>query len=267
MCKKLLIAAIAIVVGLSVVKHTQLGSLINVWWNKAMSKVEAQVSLDDQIGQLKGEIDKIDVDIKRNLGKLASQEVDCQDLEKRVDHLRASAKQLDKDVADMMAALEAKTEKVSFKGNTYRPSQLARKLEAGTKDLKRCKTELIAKEQLLADKTRTLEVARDRVRAMRDQKEQLRVEVAQLETQCELLRLKSMEAKLDLDESQVGKCNDLARKIKTRLRKLELEAKLQADFGYQAAAPAVDNEPSIDEVLKAARKALKEDGDAVAAGK
>jgi chromosome segregation ATPase len=267
MCKKLLVAAVAIVVGLSVVKHTQLGSLLHVWWRDARTTMEKQIPPEVQIKQLHVEIDKIDRDIRKNLGKLADAEVDCQFLEKQVAILHADQKQLKEDILGLEKLLDSKTEKVVFNGLTYRTKELTRKLDFAVTQYNTRKSALKAKEQLLADKKLTLEAARERLNAMRDQKEQLRVIASRLETRVETLKLKAMEAKVDLDDSQVGKCNDLAGKIEERLAKQEMEAKLLADFGYRAATPALDREPkSTEEVLKAARKALQDDGDAVAAG-
>jgi chromosome segregation ATPase len=261
MCKKLLVTAIALVVGLSVVKHTQLGSLFHVWWKDARASVEKQIPPEVQIKQLAVEIDKIDKDIKKNLSNLAAQEVDCQMLEERVVALRNSQKQLKDDIAGMEKLLDnPRNERVSFAGVTYRPMELTRKLDSATTIYTSRKAELKAKEQLLADKKHTLDAAHQRISAMRDQKESLRVTVARLETRVQTLRLKQMETKVDLDDSQVGRCNELASKIEERLRKSEAEAKLQAEYGYRTVSPVLDREPkTTEEVLKSARKALQED--------
>jgi chromosome segregation ATPase len=261
MCKKLLIAAVALVVGLSVVKHTSLGSLIQVWWKDARASVEKQIPPEVQIKQLGVEIDKIDKDIKKNLSNLAAQEVDCQMLEEKVNALRASQKQVREDVSAMEKLLDApRTERVSFNGVAYATSDLSRKLDNAVSTYTNRKAELKAKEQLLADKKRTLEAAKQRINAMSKEKDQLRHTVAELETWLETLRLKQMEAKVDLDDSQVGKCNALVAKIKERLRRNEVEAKLQAEYGYRAVSPILDREPrTTEEVLKSARKILQED--------
>jgi hypothetical protein len=62
----------------------------------------------------------------------------------------------------------------------------------------------------------------------------------------------------------------MAGKIEEMLRKAEIEAKLQAEYGYRVPAPAQDREPkTAEEVLKSARKALQDDEplDKVAADK
>jgi chromosome segregation ATPase len=261
MCKKLLIAAVAVVAGLLVVRHTSLGSLIQVWWKDARASVEKQIPPEVRIKQLAVEIDKIDKDIKKNLSKLAAQEVDCQLLEEKVVALRTNQKQLKEDVSAMEKLLDnPRTERVVFNGTAYRTPELARKLDSATQAYTIRKTELKAKEQLLAEKKQALEKAHQYIGEMRDQKERLRVDLARLETRLETLRLKQMEAKVEFDESQVGKCNELAGKIEESLRRAEVEAKLHEDYGYRTRSTVYDREPkTTEEVLKSARKALRED--------
>jgi chromosome segregation ATPase len=264
MCKKLLVAAVAVVVGLTVVKHTQLGSLLQVWWKDAKISVEKQIPPEVRIKQLNVEIDKIDRDIKKNLSRLAQQEVDCQLLDEKVVALRASQKQLREDVASMEKLLDQpKTERVAFNGVTYRNSELARKLDAATSLYTGRKAELKAREELLTEKKRTLEEAHQGIGRMRDHKEQLRITVARLETRLETLRLKQMEAKVELDDSQVGKCNELASKIEEQLRRSEVEAKLQEKYGYRNTTTVDHDAKTTEEVLKAARRALQDETDPV----
>jgi chromosome segregation ATPase len=267
MCKKLLIAAVAIVVGLTVVRHTSFGSWLQVWWHDARQSMERQIPPEAQVKRLANEIDKIDRDIKKNLSNLAGQKVDCQLLEERITSLRASQNQLKDDIAAMTRLLDSRTEKVSFKDVTYRATDLARKLDLATTLYTTRRGELKNKEELLAQKKQALEAAEQRITAMRDQKEQLRVSCEKLKTRIELLRLRQMEARVDLDDSQVGRCNELLGQLDTTLRKLDMEAKLQTDFGYRTTTPALDREPrSTEEILRAARRALQEEGDSVAAG-
>jgi chromosome segregation ATPase len=269
MCKKLLVAAVAIVVGLSVVKHTQLGSLLQVWWHDAKATVERQVSPEVKIKQLVVEINKIDKDIKHNLSKLASREVECQGLEESVADLRSKQAQMRDDIARMEKLLDSGTHRVSFQGIAYETPEFTRKLDLAVNIYNHRKDDLKNKEQVLEQKRRTLEEAHRRISTMRDKKEELRLIVARLETQLEAVKLRQMESRIvDLDDSQVTRCEQLAAEIKEQLKKAEVEATLQAKYGYLTPSPALDgDQKSKAEVLKAARQALKEDGEAVAGGK
>jgi chromosome segregation ATPase len=267
MCKKLFLAAVAIVIGVFVVRYTQLGTLLQVWWHDARASAEKWIPPEQQIKTLNMEVEKIGTDIRQNISKLAKQEADCEKLEKDVVALRATQKQLREEIASIEKVLDARTERVVFQGAPYRPSELARRLDSATVRYTNGKGELKAKEQLLEERKKTLEEAHRCISKMRDEKERLRVEVARLETSLETLKLQQMQDRVQLDETQVGKCNELLAKIQDRLRQMEIESKLQRDFGVTNTAVVSGDTKSTEEVLKAARKVLQDDNDAVATDK
>src|SRR5262245_5774571 len=115
MLKKLLIAAAAVVVGMLVVNKTGMGSLMQVWWKDATSCCVRSVPPETRIKQLQIEVSKIDADIKRNLGLLAGQQVECKGLEENVVALREEAGRLKENVAEMAKALDTDTERVDFR--------------------------------------------------------------------------------------------------------------------------------------------------------
>jgi len=258
MLKKLLIAAVAVLVGLVLINKS---SLIKALWRDAQVFCDQQVPPEVRLKQLRVQIEDIDKDIKKNLSRLAAQEVDVQMLEARVEEMRTKQQKLRADIGDMEKGLEARTERVSFKGTSYRSGELARKLEMGVVDFKNLKEQLKTNEALLADKKRTLEAAHARISAMRNQKEELRTVLAKLETQLEVVKQKQIESRVvDVDDSAVTKARQLADKIEVDLRRMETEARLNRDYGY-ATQPSELTKPakSTDEVLKSARQALEED--------
>jgi len=261
MCKKLVLAAVAILVGTAVVKHTSIGSLAQVWWHDAKQAVERQVPPEVQIKQLNVEVNKIDADIKRNLSNLAKQEVDTQKLDEDVAFLKESQATLKSEIAAMTKGLDTNTERVSIAGKEFRASYLARKLDGAVQTYERKKAELKSKEKLLTTKRDALEAAHARIGEMRDQKEQLRVTVANLETRLQLARLNATRnhATVDFDDSQVAKCNQLASEISQRLAVDEKTIELNSQYGYGPTQPKVEEANPTAEVLKAAKKALQEE--------
>ena len=259
MCKKLLLTGVALFVGFALLRSTSLGSLVQVAWKDARTGLDRAVPPDVQIKQLQVEIDKVDQDIRKNLGVLASQEVEHQGLEENVAGLKELLGKLKSDIAGMTTSLETRTVK-PVAGR----DPLAAKLDAAVATYENKKIELKGKEQLLAAKKQALEAAHQRIGEMRDQKERLRVTAAKLETRLEVVRLKEVQNKVEIDDSQVNRCNTLANKIEARLREKEKVAELNLQYGYRSEAPILDKEPRpAAEVLKAAKKALAEEGENV----
>jgi chromosome segregation ATPase len=270
MCKKLILAAVAILVGTAVVKHTSVGSLAQVWWRDAKQAVERAVPPEVQIKRLANEVSKIDADIKQNLSRLAQQEVDTQKLDDEVASLKDKQVSLRADISAMTKALESGTERVSFNGKSLRPATAAHKLDVATQNYERQKAELKSKESLLTTKREGLEAAHARIAEMSSQKEQLRTTVGELEAQLQLVRLNATRnnANVELDDSQVARCKQLASEIRERLAVQTMEQKLDAKYGYSIPVPKFEEEtkPTAD-VLKAAKKAIEDETDRVAADK
>jgi chromosome segregation ATPase len=261
MCRKVLVAAVAVVVGLFLVKKTELGSLMHVWWKDARANLERQVPPEVQIKQLKNEIAQIDKDIQKNLGRLAKQEADYEALEKQVATLRGRQEERKTNIRTMIGKLRDEgTQRVSFNGRDYRRSELARKLDSTVSLLESKKEQLKGMENLLQSKKRTLEVSRQRIDEIYNQKEDLTTLVAKLETQVEVLKLKQTESAVQLDDSHLGRCKDLISRIERRLAEEEKLIALQNEYGYGKRPHTFDKEtkPTAD-VLKDAEKALQDE--------
>src|SRR4051794_16467405 len=266
MLKKLLIAAVAVVVGMAVVSRTSVGSLMHVWWKDAARCCERAVPPEVRIKQLQVEIDRIDQDIKKNLGRLAAQQVDCKVLEENVAGLREETGRLKDNVSAMAKAVDADVERVNFQGTSFSKPILTRRLDGAVNTLKLKKAELANKEKLLEGRKQTLEVAHQRISDMCAQREQLRVTVAQLETRVEMLKLQQQQAKVELDDSQVGRCNELVSQINRQLAQWEEESKLQQKYGFTNEPPAEKGARPTSEVLKDAREVLGDNGGQRVAG-
>lgn len=263
MCKKLVLAAVAILVGTAVVRHTSIGSLAQVWWHDAKTTLERQVPPEVQIKQLEVEVNKIDRDIKSNLSRLAAQEVDTQKLEENVAALKEDQTRLRASVEALTACLKgdsAGNGRITFNGREYSKSYLTSKLSTDVARFESRKAELKAKEKLLDLKKQAVEAAHDRIAAMADQKEKLRVTIAKFETRQELNRLNAVraEAGVELDDSQVARCNELAAQIERRLDVQAKETDMFTRYGYGTPGPKVEQTRPTAEVVEAAERALND---------
>jgi hypothetical protein len=167
----------------------------------------------------------------------------------------------------MYAALESKTDTdyVSLGGKNRRPGEVKRKLELSTETYNRHAAELKSKEQVLAIKREALETAHTRIAEMSAKKEQLHTIVEELEYQLQLVRLNATRTNaVELDDTQVNRCVQLANDIREGLKVQTKEAELNVKYGFSTPMPKVEEGKSTDEVLKAAKKVLDDDNERVA---
>ena len=232
MCKKLCLAVGAVIVGLVVITFTGLGTLAQVKWHQAQQWMDSKVSPETKLQELKAEQIKIDKDIKKHLGTLAAMEVEYERLDANLTAKKEAQAKLREEIAAMNKALDSNDQYVQYNGKKYRPSELAHQ----------------------------------RIRAMREQKEELRVTIAKLEARIEALKVKQVDCPFDVDDSQVNKCKALADKLDEQISKEEKKAELYATYGYDKPYKGGinDNSKTVDDVRQAAKKALQDDDDKVA---
>jgi hypothetical protein len=261
MLKKLVIAAVAVVIGLVVVKKTQLGTLMKVWWRDAVACVDRQVPPETRIKQLQLEIAKIDDSIRSAVDKKIDMMQTCKQLSDDVEALKQKQEARRNDMKALLEGLETVSTRVTFKGESLRPEAAQEKLDSIRAQFENGKVTLKNKEQVLRQKQEQLDVATRKIDKIKDAKMELTALVAKLETELELLRLKQVEnGTVEVDDSQVSKCFELSDNLKKQIAKETLTLQEYEKYGLTPKPAVVEKEPqrSKAESIKAARQALNE---------
>jgi chromosome segregation ATPase len=261
MLKKLVIAAAAVVVGLVILKKTDLGSLMQVWWKDAMTCVKKQVPPETRIKQLKMEIGKIDDDVRTAVNSLIKQELAYQDLQEKANNVKTHLEARKKDMTALIDVLERDSKRVNFRGEDLSTEAAQARLDRFQAEYEATKENLKAKEQLLKTKVEQLALAKERIRKITDKKTELTEQVAKLESQLELLRLKQLDTRIEVNDSQVSKCQALQEDLRKMIKEEQIRADKYAEFGLLPATPekAETSQRSKAESIKAAKAALTED--------
>jgi len=261
MCKKLCLAVGAVIVGLVAITFTGLGTKMQVKWNQASQWMDSKVSPETKLQELKVEQGKIDKDIKKHLGTLASMEVECDRLDGQLTARKKVQADLKEEIAAMNKALDSNEVKVNYNGKKYLQSELATRLESKVHDYENGKSVIKTQEQVLASKRQTLELAHERIRAMRTQKDELQRTIADLETRIEKLKVKQADCPFEVDDSQAQKCKVLADKIDRQISEIEKTQELYQTYGYdkEKKGASVREQKTVEDVREAAKKALQDD--------
>jgi len=260
MLKKLLIAAAAIVVGLVIVKKTDMGSLMQVWWKDAGSWCSRQVPPETRIEQLKIEVSKIDRDIKKAVNQLVGVEVAHDELKKEIEALKDRQAQRKKEMTTLSEGLENGNTRVSLNTQSYSADTAQKMLDRFVAEYKTGREALKAKEELLRNKQEQLDLADQRIKGIQGRKAELEELVGKLEAQLELVKLKKTQNRIEVNDSQVSKCDQLAEDIKRMLNEETKRAEKYARYGLVTSTPSVvKEEKSKADSIKAARAALAEE--------
>jgi chromosome segregation ATPase len=267
MCKKIGIAALAIVAGVFIVKSTHLGAYARTAWDKVKSTAKSQVPLEFQIETLRSEVARLTPDMKSHCNTIAREMVEVQRLRNEVVDIRTNLDHQKELVRAMTQELKSGATKVVLNSRTYSADRIRDKLVRDLASCKRCSDELRAKEQLLEARERGLEAAREQLSSMKAQKEQLEVKIAQLEADVKTLRVAQTQSNFQLDDSRLAS-------IKAQLADIETQLKVEKTAGDLLGAFSNDfvdvekKAPSAAQVIRDADEFLgtdssKPDGDVV----
>jgi len=230
MFKKLLIAAVAVLVGLTVVTSpTWLGSLLRTKWKNCTTWARKQVPVETEIQRLRDEVARLSNVTRKHFSDLAEETVAVENLRKDVSTLEANLARQKKNILALKEDLATGEEFVKVGEGTYPKAQVKRQLSRDFEAYKVAEEHLKAKRDLLAAKEESLSAAREQLKAMQDQRETLRNELARLEAEYKKVRVAQTKSKFHLDDSQLSKVKAdieaLKRRIEIDKETLDLEAK------------------------------------------
>ncbi|MCS7237736.1 MAG: hypothetical protein NZ899_05630 [Thermoguttaceae bacterium] len=171
-----------------------------------------------ELERLNTELRDLEPEIRRNQRVLAQLEIEEENLAQEVAQLEASQKQLMAQMRNIRAALGGDAPQVQFAGQSYRRSDLERKLAAQMDEFDAREVELQLKRKLLAERQKHREMAQAKVSEYRRQYEQLRIKAESLAAQLKALEAAEAAGSVSFDTSRLARAKDLAREIESRIR-------------------------------------------------
>lgn len=258
MFKKMILVAVVGALAVAAFKSTKVGSYVRNEIRSMQEAAEDQVSPEQEIARLRGEVKLLDEDTIKVVKQLARLQSDQADLEARHKDLQArlgdTAKRKDALAAEARAA-EAKekageaTAFVVF--NDHRYSLAAAKLKL--KDLVQSEKDLgkqvaavqakVDSQQRIADKLEAQRLEAGRLKAT------LETTIDELEVEYQGLKLKQMESKYQTDGSRSAEIKESVAKLRKRLDVQRRELALLQD---EPAAGAPTVAESVDEIMAGA---------------
>jgi chromosome segregation ATPase len=232
MLKKLLIAVVAVAVGLAVVRSTKVGSLMRVKWHEATAWCNKQIPVETEIARLRDEISRLGNDTKGHCQVIAEEMVAVDNLKREIGESEAKLEKQKKKVTAMRDALaDGGTQKVVLGDDTYPRVRVQKQLARDFDLYKTCEAQLAAKKKLLESRQECLAKAREQLTAMQDSRRDLEVQVSQLEAQYNTLKVTQTRSKFALDDSALSKVKEGVEALRNRIKADEQKAALQAEFG------------------------------------
>jgi len=160
--------------------QTQAGSLVLVKFNKWWERTEKKIATpEDQVGQLRLEIKKIDQAIKDEISQLAEKEIKCEAEERSVKSLRARQDILESKGDQLKKAITQDLSQVTFKEDkkTVQAEDFGSELDRINEEREADKKTLAIREQILKAQKEGVEARHAKIKAMKTARDELTVAV------------------------------------------------------------------------------------------
>ena len=250
MCKKFLIAAVAVALGLVVVRNTNLPSHIRAWWKDGKNFVENSIPIPNEIERLKGEISRLDDVYRTQFHPVAVESVSVENLKKEIADIQVKLDKQKADIQTMSNDLKSETAFIVYGDVKYTRERVAKDLDRRFEAYKTCEAGLKAKKELLEAKEEKLAQAMNKLEGMKNAKVEMEAELAHLEADYEAVKAAQAKSNFQIDDSALSRIKASMARLQERVKVEKKECDLAGLF-----APSV-NPTKVEKVEK--RDLLKE---------
>jgi len=240
MCKKVLIAALAVVVGLAVVKGTWIGSHLRMRCSTARHWMEAQIPPEQEIARLRMELASLAKEDDKYYDKVARMAVAVDNQEKAIGKLRTNLTREEVQIRKVKSELTDGAEFVVFEGARVYRSDLRNRAIA----FKNAEENLKSKEANLEARKRLLALERKKLSELRNKRDEMGTELQRLETALAEERQAQAASESTIDDSSYRQIRKDMDSVRDRINVLKKKRELRGEF-----SPVVEtNKPSEQDV-------------------
>jgi len=253
MCRKALIAGVAVVVSLLSVNYVfpRAFSHLRLWVQDVREAADDSVPPEKEIARLKMELNQLAQEDERHFHKVAVQVVEVQKLEKQVTEMKT---RLDKDVALIRArktSLAGDSRLVTYEGQQFDRSRFTEELRLMASRFQVEEEEYKSKEEQLALRKKNLELNRKKLSELRLARQKLKTRLERLETTLAAERQQqALEANTIDDTNYLRLSNDVEKaEDKAEVRRQTGVLKGEANGPVRAAEERKEKEDAVDKFL------------------
>jgi chromosome segregation ATPase len=228
MIRKVIFAAVILAVLGVVAWTTEIGSYISTAWKESTAFAKRQVPIEFEIKRAKDMLANLEQVDDKLISALASEMVNRKRLEREVAEAESA-------VASIRETLRSRNE--AFKNipvsNGSQRDKMAAELERLFKRAKVMEATLKTKRELLAQHEERVQAVKEQRDGLRAQKADLEARIQSLETQVALLKAAETRSRQRIDDSQLGELNrikELVDALEERIEKSMTELQLREEI-------------------------------------
>jgi len=263
MCKKVLIATLAVVFGLAVVKGTWIGSHVRFNFKKAQTWVNDRVPPEQEIARLRMELDNLGKDDEKYYDKVARQVTEVKKMERQVAAMRRDLSGREASIRDMRTALnrDKDTDLVTFNGNRYERTDLQEQIRRDAQNFLADEATVKSREQHLQAMRKSLAINKKKLSELKIVREQYATELQKLETALAEERQVQAQAAATLDDADYQRIRKDMDSIRDKIEFLKTKRELKGealDGPVKAVEKQREEEVKLDKAIEARFGATKD---------
>jgi chromosome segregation ATPase len=226
MFKKLLIAALAVFVGLSLLWGTRAGSYMRLNWTKAQDWAQAQVPPETEIERLRMELTRLGKEDDRYFDQVAKQKLSVAKLAKKVAADKTALTRMEGEIRSMREALAEDAEFIVFNGSRYPRKDVQEQVREDVRQFLADEEAVKADEDHLKELQKTLSLNEQKLKELGLARKKMSAKISTLEKELAQERRIQSQNQLTVDDSNYNRLNkeidDLEGRIDVMKTKREL---------------------------------------------
>ena len=243
MFKKIILSVVAAALLGGVLLGSNAMSYLTTSYDRVSQTVEDTVPMEFQIDRARKMVHDLEPEIRRSMHVIAKEEVEVEQLDKRIQASEAKAEKDKSEIMRLQADLQTGQSVFRYAGHQYTANEVKQDLSRRFVRYKTFDATQGSLRDMREARQRNLDAARQKLAAMMSSQRQLMVEVENLEAKLKLVEVAQTSSDLQLDDSQLARAKGLMADIRA---KLEVAAKLaNADTSFhdeiQLEDPAPEN--------------------------
>jgi len=233
MLKKIVIAGLAVAVGVAVLAwlSPKLISVIRYQGEQMIQDAEDSVPLETEIGRLRGEVKRLESEESKYFDQVAKQAVEVDKLQKDVEDTTGNLAKQQDNMSNMARDLKD-TVPTSFhyNGRKYSREEVTDQLKRDMASYDSAEKELQAKKDLLSAAQKSLAASEDQLGALKQTRSDMEVQLAKMDADLKLVRLKASQSNLKVDDSEYSQVKSDIAKAKDRIAVMQKSLELEGQF-------------------------------------
>jgi peptidoglycan hydrolase CwlO-like protein len=228
MCKKLLVAAAAILIGVTAIRGNW-GHRVSDWFHKATAKYAKPESPEKQIEKLKVEVSKLTKCEDKYQDQMLDESVAIDRQKKKIADVKDNLANLDKKLAKMRADLKTNAEFITYGPNKYTRDQVRAQFDEDWASYKACEQKLKEMQEDVDRSEKNLEMARKELTALQKLRKEMENELEQLKAELRAVRLAQAQSKFQQDGTEHARVKQSIEALRDRIAKEKKKIELKGE--------------------------------------